>query len=52
MLNIATVSIPDAAIPKAQVIIPRQPCSAKSNNIILDSVFYNSGDQELKDPFG
>ena len=40
----ATVSIPDTAIPKA--------CRAISNNIILDKVFYNSGDLELKDPFG
>ena len=41
---VATVSIPDAAIPKA--------CRSISNNLILDSVFYKSGDQELKDPLG
>jgi hypothetical protein len=40
----ATVSIPDAAIPKA--------CRSLSNNIILDPVLYNSGDPEVKDPFG
>jgi hypothetical protein len=48
----ATASILETIFPPAQVIIPSQPCSAKSNNIILDPVFYNSGDQELKDPFG
>ncbi len=40
----ATISIPDAAIPKV--------CRPISNNIILDPVFYNSGEQELKDLFG
>ena len=40
----ATVSIPDAAIPKA--------CQSISNNLILDPIFYNSGDQELKDSIG
>ena len=40
----AAVSISDAAIPKA--------CRSMSNNLILDPVFYNSGDQELKDPLG
>jgi hypothetical protein len=40
----ATVSIPDAAIPSA--------CRPISNNVTLDPVFYNSGDIELKDPFG
>ncbi len=40
----ATVSIPDAAIPK--------PCRLISNNLIFDPVFYNSGDPELKDPLG
>ena len=40
----ATVSIPDASIPKA--------CRLISNNIILDPGFYNSGDPELKDPLG
>jgi hypothetical protein len=40
----ATVSIPDAAIPKA--------CRSKSNNLIFDPIFYNSGDQEIKDPLG
>ncbi len=40
----ASVSIPDAAIPKA--------CRAIFNNLILDPVFYNSGDPELKDSLG
>ena len=40
----ATVSIPDAAIPKA--------CRPISNNIILDPVFYNSGEPEIKDLLG
>ena len=40
----ATASIPDAYIPKA--------CHSISNNLILDPAFYNSGDQEFKDPFG
>ena len=40
----ASVSIPDAAIPK--------PCRSISNNFILDPVFYNSGDSELKDFLG
>ncbi len=44
MSNMATTSIPDAAIPKA--------CCSISNNLILDPVFYNSGDQEFKDLFG
>jgi hypothetical protein len=44
VLNMATISIPDAAIPKA--------CRPISNNLILDTVFYNSGDPELKDSFG
>ncbi len=35
--NMATVSIPDAAIPKV--------CCSISDNLILDPVFYNSGDQ-------
>ena len=40
----ATVSIIDAAIPKA--------CRPISNNVILEPVFYNSGEPELKDTFG
>jgi hypothetical protein len=41
----ATASIPCAAIPGA--------CCPTSNiNLILDPIFYNSGDQEVKDPFG
>jgi hypothetical protein len=40
----ATVSIPDAAIPNV--------CRLISNNLILDPVFYNSGDLEIKDPIG
>ena len=40
----ATVSIPDAAIPKG--------CRLISNKLISDSLFYNSGDPELKDPLG
>jgi hypothetical protein len=40
----ATISIPEAAIPKA--------CRPISNNLILDPVFYNSGDPEFKDPLG
>jgi hypothetical protein len=40
----ATKSIPDAAIPKA--------CRLISNNLILDPLFYNSGDPESKDPLG
>jgi hypothetical protein len=42
--NMATVSIPDAAIPKV--------CHPISNNLILDPVFYNSGDPEFKDALG
>jgi hypothetical protein len=40
----ATLSISDTAIPK--------PCRPISNNLILNPVFYNSGDPELKDPLG
>ncbi len=40
----ATVSIPDAAIPGV--------CCPISNNLISDPVFYNSGDPEFKDPLG
>jgi hypothetical protein len=40
----ASVSIPDAAIPKT--------CRQRSNNLIADPVFYNSGDPELKNPLG
>jgi hypothetical protein len=47
-----TASILETLFPPAQVIIPNQPCSARSNNIILDPVFYNSGEPELKDPLG
>jgi hypothetical protein len=42
--NMAAVSIPNEAIPKA--------CRPISNNLILDPVFYNSGDPEFKDPLG
>ncbi len=42
--NMATVSIPDAAIPKV--------CRPISNNFIFDPVFYNSGDPEIKDALG
>jgi hypothetical protein len=44
MLNMATVSIPDAAIPSA--------CRSISNNLVMDPVYYNSGDPELKDSLG
>ncbi len=44
VLNMASVSIPDAAIPKT--------CRQRSNNLIADPVFYNSGDPELKNPLG
>ena len=40
----ATVSIPDSAIPKV--------CRPISNNLILDPLFYNSGDPEFKDAHG
>jgi hypothetical protein len=42
--NMATVSIPESAIPKA--------CRLISNNLIFDPVFYNSGDPEYKDLLG
>ena len=48
----AAVSILETLFPPAQIIIPSQHCSAKSNNIILDTAFYNSGDQVLKDFLG
>ena len=31
---------------------PSLCCSAKSNKLILDPIFYNSGDPELKNHFG
>ena len=40
------------AVPRSAGYNPQQTWCFKYINLVMDPVFYNSGDQELKDPLG